>query len=173
MVCRVGEAVFSCPVLVLAAVGGPGFRFPPEVIVLAVCWYLVWVAVLDAGDVDGGLGVAGQHVGAGGRGDPHQQIDLPVAPQLVGEVGGELGLADSTEPGQDLAHDHGAGGGGEFGVGGAFLPAVDQVGYHSDTVRPLNRGPTVDRNGGVENARRAVGGVDADGGGVGVGSGSG
>ncbi|EEP72311.1 hypothetical protein MCAG_02638 [Micromonospora sp. ATCC 39149] len=35
-----GEVVVSSPVLVGVGVGVRGFRFPPEVIVLAVRWYL-------------------------------------------------------------------------------------------------------------------------------------
>ncbi len=40
VVCWAGEVVVSCSVLVPAVVAFAGFRFPPEVIVLAVRWYL-------------------------------------------------------------------------------------------------------------------------------------
>lgn len=40
VVCWAGEVVVSCPVLAPTAVGVRRLRFPPEVIVLAIRWYL-------------------------------------------------------------------------------------------------------------------------------------
>lgn len=99
---------------------------------------LLGVAVPYAGDVGGGLGVAGDHSGANGGGDPDEQVDPAHRPQLVGEVRRELGLADPIGSNQDLARHHRlvTGHAGQRVVGRATLVAVRQRGHHPDAVRP-------------------------------------
>lgn len=89
--------------------------------------------------VGGGLGVGVDDGLAGGGGDPHQQVDLPVGPGVAGVVGRELGLAHPAHPGQDLA-DHGGApalhGGAQAVHLGPVLERTGPAGDHPDLVRP-------------------------------------
>ncbi len=59
--------------------------------------------VVGVGHRDSGLGVSAQDRVSASRGDPHQQIHRPGLPRGAGVVGGELSLADPTDPSQHLA----------------------------------------------------------------------
>ncbi|WP_198041454.1 hypothetical protein [Micromonospora chokoriensis] len=79
--------------------------------------------------------------------------------------GGELGFADAAQAGQHLTHDHRittGGGGVQFPIGRAFLPAVDQRRYHTDPVGPDDLLATVDRDRTMEDAGQPLIGADAE-----------
>ncbi|GIJ44151.1 hypothetical protein Val02_10370 [Virgisporangium aliadipatigenens] len=100
------------------------------------------VGIVEAGDLRGRMGVAGEDPGAGTGGDPEQEVDAVLVPPAVGQPGGELGLADAAEPGQDLSEHHRPScvhRGGEGVLGGPVLPVGQGRWDHADAAGPGDR----------------------------------